>query len=109
MCHQLLKYTQKSPFGQFASTLSDSDVKTYQSELELWANTIKDEVNLLVAKKIKGEARENSRFRALSSKFTESVSHRQRMTTNLQVLDFCSTYDYETTWKQKIQLTFHLR
>jgi ankyrin repeat domain-containing protein 50 len=51
-----------------ASTLSDSDMKTYQSELDLWANTIKEEVNVLMAKKIEEEVEENSGFRALSSK-----------------------------------------
>ena len=100
LCHQVLKFTQKSIFGQFASTLSDSDIKTCQSELDLWANTIKEEINLLTAKKIGEEAEENSRFRALSSKFSESVLLRQKKKTNLRVLDYCSMYDYETTWKQ---------
>lgn len=93
LCHQVLKFTQKSTLGQFVSTLSDSDVKMYQSELDRWANMIKDEVNLL-------EAQENSRFRALSSKFSESFSHQQKMKENLRVLGLCSTYDHETTWKQ---------
>jgi hypothetical protein len=56
------------------STLSDSDITIYQSELDCWANTIKEEMNLPMAKKIEEEAEENSRFRALSSKFSKSVS-----------------------------------
>jgi ankyrin repeat domain-containing protein 50 len=100
LCHQLLKFTQKSIFGQFASTLSDSDMKIYQSELDLWANTIKEEVNLLIAKKIEEEAEENSRFRALSSNFSKYVSSQQKIETNLRLLNICSMYDYETTWKQ---------
>ena len=100
LCHQLLKFTQKSIFGQLASTISDSDLKTYQSELDLWANTIKEEVNLLMAKKIEEEATDNSRFRALSSKFSKSVSLQQKIETNLRVLNICSTHDYEATWKQ---------
>src|ERR1700733_3582501 len=100
LCHQLLKFTQKSTLGQLASSLSDSDMKTYQSELDLWANSIKEEVGLLMGQKIEEEARENSRFRALSSKFSEAVSHRKKLKANLQVLDFCSMYDYEMTWKQ---------
>src|SRR5947209_4493874 len=100
LCHQLLKFTQKSILGQLASSLSDSDMKAYQSELEFWANSIKEEVNLLMGQKIEEEAQENSRFRALSSKFSESVSYRKKLKTNLRVLHSCSTYDYETTWKQ---------
>src|SRR5271156_4505788 len=100
LCHQLLKFTQKSTLGQLASSLSDSDMKTYQSELDIWANSIKEEVSLLMSQKIEEEAQENSRFRALSSEFSESVSHRKKLKTNLRVLHFCSTHDYETTWKQ---------
>ncbi|OCK98035.1 uncharacterized protein K441DRAFT_480905, partial [Cenococcum geophilum 1.58] len=100
LCHQLLKYTQKSTFGQFASTLSDSDIKSYQLEFDLWANTIKEEANLLMAKKIDKEAQENFQFRTLSSKYSKSMSLRQKMKATLRVLDLCSTYDYETTWKQ---------
>jgi hypothetical protein len=74
LCHQLLKFTQKSVFGQFASTLGDSDTKIYQSELDLWVNMIKEEMNLLIAKKIEEEAEGNSRFRALSSRFSKSAS-----------------------------------
>ncbi|KAI9854299.1 MAG: hypothetical protein M1813_001292, partial [Trichoglossum hirsutum] len=100
LCHQVLKFTKKSTIGQFTSTLDDSDIKTYQSELDRWANTIKEEANLLMAKKIDEEAQANFRFRALSSKYSESVSLRRKMKTNLQVLNLCSMYDYETTWKQ---------
>ena len=100
LCHQLLKFTQKSTLGQYASSLSDSDIKTYQSELDLWANATKEEVSLLMAKTIEEEAQENSMFRTLSSKFSESVSLRQKLKANLRVLDSCSKYDYETTWKQ---------
>jgi ankyrin repeat protein len=100
LCHQLLKFTQKSAFWQVTSTLSDLDIKAFQSELDLWANFIKEEVSLLMAKKIEEEAQENSRFRALSRKLSKSVSLQQELATNLRVLDFCSKYDHETTWKQ---------
>jgi hypothetical protein len=100
LCHQLLKFTQKSILGQLVSSLSDLDTKTYQSELDLWANSVKEEVNLLTGQKIEEEAHENSLFRALSNKFSETASHHRKMKTKLRLLESCSTYDYETTWKQ---------
>ncbi|KAH8786195.1 hypothetical protein BGZ57DRAFT_789032, partial [Hyaloscypha finlandica] len=100
LCHQLFKFTQKSILGQLVSSLSDLDTKTYQSELDLWANSVKEEVNLLTGQKIEEEARENSRFRALSNKFSETASHHRKLKTKLRLLESCSTYDYETTWKQ---------
>src|SRR5262249_20841124 len=101
LCHRMLKFTQKKPtFGHFASTLSDSDLKTYQSQFHRWANDINEEITLLMAKKIEEEGQENSRLRALSSKFMKSESLRQKLKTKLQILDSLSTYDHETTWKQ---------
>src|SRR5215469_2463941 len=100
LCHQMLKFTQKSTFGQLASTLSDSDLKTYQSQFDRWANMIKEDVTLLMAQKIEEEGQENSRLRALSKKFMKSESLRQKLKTKFQILDSLSTYDHETTWKQ---------
>ncbi|KAI1117131.1 hypothetical protein F5Y14DRAFT_439576 [Nemania sp. NC0429] len=100
LCHQALKFAQKSALWQVASTLSDSDVKRFQSDLDLWAKLIKEETGLQMVKRIEEEAQENSRTRALSSKLSVSASHQQKLATNLRVLDFCSKYDYETTWKQ---------
>lgn len=99
LCHRLLKFTQKSGFEQFVSTLNE-DLKKDQSDLDFWANSIKEEVNLLVAQRVENEAHENSRFRALSRKTTEAVLHRNKIEAKLKILDLCSTYDYETTWKQ---------
>ncbi len=98
--HYILKFTQKSAFMQFTSTMSDSDIKAYQSDLDLWANTIKEEVNLLLATTIEQEAKESSGFRSLFSKHSNSLSHRQRLERSLRILNMCSTYDYQTTWKQ---------
>ncbi|KAL9079666.1 MAG: hypothetical protein Q9157_001442 [Trypethelium eluteriae] len=100
LCHQLLKFSQKSKFGQFASAVSNPNMGSYQSELDVWANAIKEEVNLQVAKTTEEEAQENSRMRTLSRKFLQSKSVHQRMKTKIKLLDLCSVYDYETTWKQ---------
>ncbi|KAF2495910.1 hypothetical protein BU16DRAFT_360496 [Lophium mytilinum] len=100
LCHRLLKFTQKSAIRQIVSSLSDSDLKTFQSELDIWANSIKDEITLLVASKVEEEAQGNSHFRIRSNRFYRSASHQQKLATNLRVLGFCSKYDHETTWKQ---------
>ena len=100
LCHQFLKYTKQSAFRQIASTLGDSDIKLFQSELDYWANSIKEEINLLMATTIREETQENSRARSLSNKLFKSVMHQQEMATKLRVLDLCSTFDHETAWKQ---------
>ena len=100
LCHQVLKHTKQSAFRQIASTLGDSDIKLFQSELDYWANSIKEEINLLMATTIKEETQENSRARSLSNTLFKSVLHQQEMATKLRVLDLCSTFDHETAWKQ---------
>ncbi|KFY38347.1 hypothetical protein V494_04397 [Pseudogymnoascus sp. VKM F-4513 (FW-928)] len=100
LCHRMLKFTQKSALGQFASSQSDLDTKTYQVGLDHWSNAIKEEASLLMAKTIEGEAKDNSKFRVLSSKFSKIVLLQQKVKANLRILDSCSIYDYQTTWKQ---------
>ena len=70
----MLKFIQKSVLGQFVSILIDSDMKTYQSKLDLWAKMIKGDVNLLMTKKIEEEVEKTSRFRVLFNKVSKSVS-----------------------------------
>src|ERR1700759_607350 len=68
LCHQILKFINKSAFGKLAAAFDESDIKNYEPQLEDWANMIKDEVTMLMAKKIEDEANDNSRFRNRSGK-----------------------------------------
>jgi hypothetical protein len=74
LCHRMSKITQMSAFGKFTSTLSDADLKAFESRLNLWASSIKKQESVLVATVIEEEAQENSKIRSLSSKF--STRHR---------------------------------
>jgi hypothetical protein len=100
LCHTTFKFIRKSTIGQFTSSLGDSELKSHQSNLELWANSIKEEISMLVAEKIGEEAQENTLFRALMSKGSKSMSIEQKLRNRLRVLNILSTYDYETPWKQ---------
>ncbi|RYP71635.1 hypothetical protein DL770_008092 [Monosporascus sp. CRB-9-2] len=95
LCHQMLKLTRKPILKQLVS-INDSDMKTYQSELDGWGNSIKEEVSLLMGQNIEEQS---SRLKALS-RFSESESRRQRLKAHVRVLNSCSTYDYQTTWKE---------
>jgi hypothetical protein len=99
-CHRILNITKNSTISQLGSTLSDADLKSFQLRLEDWANLIEEESNLQSAIIIKEEARENSKFRALSSKFVVSASRKRNLQRYLQILDLCSSYTHETAWKQ---------
>jgi hypothetical protein len=100
LCHRMMAFSQKSMFAKTTSALNDAELKSLQSELNLWSGLIKDEVDLLMAKKVEDEAEENSRFRAVSTRFSKSVDYRQKLRERLRMLDLFSTFDFETTWKQ---------
>jgi ankyrin repeat protein len=93
LCSYLFKFAQKSNVKRFASSLSDAHLKTFQADLDKWASLIKEQMDV-------SEAQESSGFRALTRDIFTSASHQHKHATRMQVLDFCSTYDYETSWKQ---------
>ena len=49
LCHHTANFAKKSTLAQVSSVLVDSDLKKFQSELELWATSIKEEVTLLTS------------------------------------------------------------
>jgi len=95
LCHQILKFTQRSLFGQLTSFLSNSESKTYQSQFNKWADLIRDEVRMVMAR---GIEEQKHRLHTLL-KFSEFESSAKSMRRRLRVLDACSKYDYQKTWK----------
>ncbi|RKK61634.1 hypothetical protein BFJ69_g17106 [Fusarium oxysporum] len=96
ICHDLLKLTRKSMFARLVSFMTESDISSYQSDFDLWANAIKEEVNLLMAQQLQ----EQSRRLGLLHQYSEAESHRKELENRFRILDCCSTYDYQTTWKE---------
>jgi ankyrin repeat protein len=93
LCRYLFRFAQKSTLKQFTSSLSDAALRTYQTELDRWAQSIEKEMHV-------SEAQESHGFRSLSRSVFNSASHQQKLATKNRVLDFCSTYDHEVVWKQ---------
>ena len=97
----MVKFTRKSKLAQMTSCLDDSDTKSYQTRLEFWGSSIKEDFNrLLLCKRDEEDSRENSFFKTISTKISQSVAHREIVKRDIRVLDSCSMYDYEMTWKQ---------
>lgn len=99
-CHEMINFTRKSAFAQFASSLNSETLKKTRSDLVRWAGEIESGASFLLAKSIKDEATENLRFRQVSNKFSKSISEQQMLARRLRILDECSDYDHQTTWKQ---------
>ncbi|KAF6825989.1 hypothetical protein CMUS01_09621 [Colletotrichum musicola] len=100
LCQTIHKYAQQSTFGQMKSSIKDSDLKGYQSDLQLWSSSIKEEANLLLSQHVADEAQQNSKTRNIISKWSDSAAHRQAVADRIRWLEAYSTYDFQTTWKQ---------
>lgn len=96
LCQKLYKATQKSTLGSYFAFLGDLDLKEHETNLQLWADCIKDEVTLLTARNVNEQAIILSSL----SKSSEYGTHWRRLQNRLQALDACSTYDHEATWKE---------
>ena len=100
ICRRFHAYTRKSVLSKIVSSLNDADIKEYQSKLVSWSKSIGEEINSLVAHTTEEEAQKNSRFRALMTKSSKATSQQQKVQLYQRILNQCSQYDYETTWRQ---------
>lgn len=80
--------------------MTDADLKEDQADLELWGNSIKDEASLLLNRRVHDESQENQKARAWVSRWSASSSQQYALERKVRLLEACSTYDFQTTWKQ---------
>lgn len=100
LCQTIHKFSQQSAFGQMMSSLKDSDLKGFQSDLQLWSSSIREEANLLLSQHFADEAQQSSKTRLLINKWSDSAAHRQAVADRIRWLEAYSSYDFQTTWKQ---------
>lgn len=95
ICHRAFKFGQKQVLGQILSAIGDGDanLQSHKADLEKWAKLIKEEVDLL------GVEEHRSHFKSLMLS-SESETARRRNEARIAILEACSIYDYQTTWKQ---------
>ncbi|KAM0224224.1 hypothetical protein ACHAPA_004116 [Fusarium lateritium] len=100
LCHQSVSWTQKSSLNRLSSTISDPDMKNFQSDLEVWSTSIKEEANLLLNQKVDDEATKNSSFRTWIINREGRLHWQEKIKARVAFLNACSKYDYRTPWKQ---------
>ncbi|KAI9040101.1 NACHT domain protein [Aspergillus affinis] len=54
LCHQILLFTKKSPLRRFSERLYSSELAEYQSKLEFYAISIRDDISFLMAQRLEG-------------------------------------------------------
>ncbi|KAF4167593.1 hypothetical protein CNMCM6936_004857 [Aspergillus lentulus] len=78
ICKHAVKFLQKSALSQFSSAISDSSLVSFEKELQQWSVVIVEEVALLSSQSLQEEAKENSRFRQIMVKFSDTSNQRQK-------------------------------
>jgi ankyrin repeat protein len=96
-CHHVWAFVQRSAVRRIISALSESDMNHFRSDLEKWAKAIKEEVDLLGSQEI-------AEVKTLMSKGYGFWTQQRRRQKRLRILDLCSTYDFQTSWKQTRKL-----
>lgn len=100
ICHQFLSFSQKSVLGQLTSSITDAYLRQAEAKLDEWVLNIKEEVEFLNTKVLVNDAQEVSKLRSLVDLGYHSRMHQRNIKKRLKWLDACTTYDYETAWKQ---------
>ncbi|KAL2834784.1 ankyrin repeat-containing domain protein [Aspergillus pseudoustus] len=100
LSHHVFKQSQKSTFQRWVAATVDAKLAVFQADLDIWATSIKDEVNLLTAQHLTSETTENSRFRSLITRWHEAEGLDKKLRARKHALDACSTYDHEGSWKR---------
>lgn len=95
ICHRAFKFGQKRVLGQIFSAIGDGDanLQSHKADLDEWSTLIKLEVDLLNVEE------HRSFFKSLVQS-SGSETARRRNEARISILQACSTYDYQTTWKQ---------
>ncbi|XXH05855.1 hypothetical protein Hte_012295 [Hypoxylon texense] len=93
LCHQVVSICNKSTLGQLKAFFQDLDITAYQSELLRHSNAIKEQLCL-------EEAREDASARSVLSKLSSQELHRRRVEKKMKFLRNCSTFNYQSAWKQ---------
>jgi hypothetical protein len=100
LCHQSVTWTQKSSLQRLSSSISDPDMKSFQSDLEVWSTSIREEANLLLNQRVDEEAKQNSSFRTWITYRDGRLHWQEKIKSCVAFLDACSQYDHRTPWKQ---------
>ncbi|KAM7190710.1 hypothetical protein V8F20_009615 [Naviculisporaceae sp. PSN 640] len=96
LCHHMFKIAKRTVIGQLVSSLSDQELKDHENSLIRWSAAIKEETDLLLSENIDDQG---TRVKILL-KMSESEAYRRKFKIHCHILDSCSIYDYETTWKE---------
>lgn len=104
LCTKSVQFMRRNGLNRLLATTMrsfDSEFGSHVKKLDSLGMEIKESVMVLSAKTQQDEVRENSLFRSLLlSKLDKNEETRRKLAVKLSILDKCSTYDFESSWRQ---------
>lgn len=110
LCSRAVVFVNKPLISQLSFSIVntfDSEFGPFELSLGKSAQNIRDEASIASKQLQNEEIKENSRFRALATEFSDSASqgllaakYLKKRKKKLRFLTACSTYNHQTAWKQ---------
>lgn len=101
ICQQLLAFNRKTLISQIKSSFTDTQLQLASEKLNEWAAAIKEEVDYLNTETLVHSSRSMSKMKDLIERTHRNREHERNIQRRLKLLESCSSYDYESTWKQQ--------
>lgn len=93
LCREVVMVCNKSAIGQLQSFFKNQDMAMYKSGFLDCSKAIIEQLHL-------EEGRENSKAREILNRLSSVELHRKRLEARVNLLRACSSFDYQTPWRQ---------
>ncbi|KAK5462441.1 hypothetical protein LTS15_002153 [Exophiala xenobiotica] len=109
LCKKAILFLQRSIYAQVSTFWKtfETEFSHFKGSLISVADAVRMEVNIASAKEQQLEIKDNATFRSFVGKFSDKVARElaeinglRRRKNKMQFLDVCSSYKYDTAWKQ---------
>ncbi|KAJ9494026.1 hypothetical protein H2202_010454 [Exophiala xenobiotica] len=109
LCKKAILFLQRPVYAQVSTFWKtfETEFSHFKGSLISVADAVRMEVNIASAKEQQLEIKDNATFRSFVGKFSDKVARElaevnglRRRKNKMQFLDACSSYKYDTAWKQ---------
>ncbi|TWU72390.1 hypothetical protein ED733_000595 [Metarhizium rileyi] len=100
MCRRFVNMVNKSSVARLFSTISDADIRSFQSSVAHWASMIKEEAMLLMAQGVEDQGLSLSGMIDVSKRDKSNAHRQQQLKDKARILAACSTHDHQASWKR---------
>lgn len=99
-CTVLVKHTERNPLGRFVYSLNASVLTDFQTAIKEQGTAVQQEITILMAREVRDNLQSSSALKNIAVGQGQRAQRQRTATVKRAVLDHCSVYDYENSWRQ---------